>query len=133
MSNAKPGNQERLSLTENHEKRKNQDFKLKKEKKAKKRERERAQHATTVHAKHDTTEQWPESKKVFRTHGAFPATSKWNRRLDKDPKKNLKIEMVGELTVSNVIQKSKWKQTTPRELDSHLLLSPCRQARGCDD
>jgi len=93
MSNDKPGNQERLSLTENHEKRKNQDFKLKKEKKRKRerereREREEAQHATTVHAKHDTTEQWPESKKVFRTHGAFPATSKWKRRLNKDPQKN---------------------------------------------
>jgi hypothetical protein len=47
--------------------------------------------------------------------------------------KNQKIKKVGEQTVSNVIQKSKWKQTTPRELDSHLLLSPCRQARSCDD
>jgi hypothetical protein len=58
----------------------------KKSEKQRRRERERAEHATTVHAKYDTTEQWPESKKVFRKHGAFPATSKWNRRLDKEPK-----------------------------------------------
>jgi hypothetical protein len=72
------------SLTDNHEKqKKNQDCKLKKEKKRKKqtqRERERAEH--------DTTEQCPESKKAYRKHGAFPATSKWNKRLDKDPKKS---------------------------------------------
>jgi ribosomal 30S subunit maturation factor RimM len=68
------------SLTDNHEKqKKNQDCKLKKEKKRKKqtqRERERAEHATTVHAKHDTTVQCPESKKGYTIRGAVTATSK---------------------------------------------------------
>jgi hypothetical protein len=99
-------------------------FETQERERAKKTDAERGEQSTLRLYTRNTTQQnsGQKAKKYSENTAHFRRLANGTGDWTKTPKKNLKIKMVGVLTISNVIQKSKWKQTTPRELDSHLLL-----------